>query len=88
MPKYHYRCDGCTRVWWQWSSVADSNIINCPYCDHISPQKVPVEFIKIDTTVEEKKGAKENVVGHIEENREILKKMRKHARNKDITNDD
>ena len=88
MPKYHYRCDGCTRVWWQWSSVADSNIINCPYCDHISPQKVPVNFTKIDRVVQEKKGAKENVVSHIEENREILKKMRKQARNKDIINND
>ena len=46
--------------------------------------KVPVGFSVIKDAVQEKKSAKRNVVDHIEENREILKKMRDQARNKDV----
>jgi hypothetical protein len=38
--------------------------------------------------VEEKKDSKENVVSHIEENREILKKMREQAKTKDVFEND
>ena len=42
----------------------------------------------ISSPVEEEKSAKRNVVDHIEENREILKKMRNKAKNEDVLNDD
>ena len=42
------------------------------------PYKVPTNFVTISKK-EEKKSAKENVIDHIEENREILKQMKAEA---------
>ena len=69
-------------------SVSESNREICPHCQGPSPQKIPVNFIKIDIPIQEKKSAKRNVVDHIEENREILKKMREQAKNKEGLDDD
>ena len=88
VPKYHYRCDNCTREWWEWLSVSESNREICPHCQGPSPQKIPVNFIKIDIPIQEKKSAQRNVVDHIEENREILKNMRDQAKSKDVLIDD
>jgi len=88
MPKYHFHCIDCTRKWWEWMSISESNMEKCPHCEGGPPQKIPVNFIKIDIPIQEKKGAKENVVSHIEENREILKKMRNKAKNEDVLKDD
>ena len=69
-------------------SISESNMEKCPHCEGGPPQKIPVNFIKIDIPIQEKKGAKENVVSHIEENREILKQMRDQSRNKEGFDDD
>ena len=50
----------------------------CPHCEQGKPYKVPTNFVTISKK-EEKKSAKENVIDHIEENREILKQMKAEA---------
>lgn len=50
----------------------------CPHCEQGKPYKVPTNFVTI-IKKEEKKSAKENVIDHIEENREILKQMKTEA---------
>ena len=50
----------------------------CPHCEQGKPYKVPTNFVTMKKR-EEKKSAKENVVDHIEENREILKQMKAEA---------
>ena len=88
VPKYHYRCNNCSREWWEWLSVSESNREICPHCQGPSPQKIPTGFTMISNPVEKKKSAKRNVVDHIEENREILKKMREQAKNKEELDND
>ena len=88
MPKYHYKCNSCTREWWEWLPVSESNRKVCPHCQGPPPQKIPTGFTVIGDTAEESKSSKENVVTHIEENREILKKMREQAKTKDVFEDD
>ena len=88
VPKYHYKCNSCTREWWEWLPVSESNRKVCPHCQGPPPQKIPTGFTVIGDTAEESKSSKENVVTHIEENREILKKMREHAKTKYLFEDD
>tara|TARA_R100001015_G_C4625166_1_gene183597 strand:+ start:1772 stop:2038 length:267 start_codon:yes stop_codon:yes gene_type:complete len=88
MPKYHYRCSSCTREWWEWRTMSQSDLEVCPHCEVSGVVKVPVSFSVIKDTVQEKKGAKRNVIDHIEENREILKNMRDQAKDKDVLTDD
>ena len=88
VPKYHYKCNSCTREWWEWLPVSESNRKVCPHCQGPPPQKIPTGFTVIGGKVEEKKDSKENVVSHIEENREILKKMREQAKTKDVFEND
>ena len=76
MPKYKFNCDYCNRQWWEWMGMKDPLPTECPHCEIGKPFKVPTNFVKIDKAVQEKKSAKENVVDHIEENREILKQMK------------
>ena len=68
--------------------MSQSDLEECPHCQAEGVVKVPVSFSVIKDAVQEKKGAKRNVVDHIEENREILKQMRDQAKNKDVINDD
>ena len=51
----------------------------CPHCEQGKPYKVPTNFVTIGKKEEKKKSAKENVIDHIEENREILKQMKAEA---------
>ena len=88
VPKYHYKCNSCSREWWEWLPISESNREICPHCQGPSPQKIPTGFTVISSPVEEKKSAKRNVVDHIEENREILKQMRDQARNEEGLDDD
>ena len=68
--------------------MSQSDLEVCPHCEATGVVKVPVSFSVIKDAVQEKKSAKRNVVDHIEENREILKKMRDQARNKEgLSND-
>lgn len=80
MPKYKFACDHCNRNWWEWMSIKDPLPVECPHCVTGKPYKVPTNFVTINNTTQEKKSAKENVVDHIEENREILKQMKAEAR--------
>jgi len=68
--------------------MSQSDLEECPHCQAEGVVKVPVRFSVIKDAVQEKKSAKHNVVDHIEENREILKKMRDQARNKEGLDDD
>ena len=76
MPKYRYQCDYCSKQWDEWMSLSDPDPEECPYCELGYPFKVPTKFVKISSSAQEKKSAKENVIDHIEENREILKQMK------------
>ena len=87
MPKYRYACDSCNREWWQWSSIGDE-LTECPYCNNGVPKKIPVGFVILQESATQEKSVKQNVVEHIEENREILKKMRQNAIDEDILNND
>ena len=87
MPKYRYGCANCDRQWWEWASVADQLDV-CPYCNMGRPTKLPVNFVVIQNELEEQRSAKENVVDHIEQNKEILKKLKRQAKNEDILNND
>ena len=88
VPKYHYKCNSCSRDWWEWLPVSESNREICPHCQGPAPQKMPTGFTVIGETTKEKKSAQRNVIDHIEENREILKKMRDKAKNEDVLSDD
>tara|TARA_A100000172_G_scaffold65417_1_gene44940 strand:- start:330 stop:587 length:258 start_codon:yes stop_codon:yes gene_type:complete len=79
VPRYRYKCDHCHKEWWEWMSVKESQPENCPHCDQGTPFKVVTKFVTIKKEIKEKKSAKENVVDHIEENREILKQMKAEA---------
>ena len=59
--------------------IKDPLPTECPNCGQESPYKVPTSFVTIKKQKEEKKSAKENVIDHIEENREILKQMKDEA---------
>jgi len=76
VPKYRYQCDYCHEQWEEWRNLSDPDPEQCPRCELGYPFKIPVRFTKINSPIQEKKTAKKNVVEHIEENREILKKMR------------
>ena len=58
--------------------IKDPLPTECPHCEQGKPYKVPTNFVTISKK-EEKKSAKENVIDHIEENREILKQMKAEA---------
>jgi|TARA_R100000908_G_C3746374_1_gene141623 DNA-directed RNA polymerase subunit RPC12/RpoP len=87
MPKYRYACDSCSREWWEWASIGDEMTV-CPYCNNGVPKKIPVNFVVIQGGQAQEKTVKQNVVDHIEENREILKKMRQNAIDEDILKND
>ncbi len=81
VPKYNYRCDSCDKEWVQWSSMNNTDI-ECPYCFKGDVKKVPPGsfYIVNNSSADEQKSAKENVIEHIEENRDILKQMRGDAK--------
>ena len=87
VPKYNYMCELCQREWNQWNSIEDSTV-ECPHCFCEKVKKLPPAFfvIKNKKTIEEK-SAKQNVVEHIEENREVLKQMRQEAKKKEFVKD-
>tara|TARA_R100001594_G_scaffold150618_2_gene212750 strand:- start:42 stop:299 length:258 start_codon:yes stop_codon:yes gene_type:complete len=79
MPRYRYKCDHCHREWWEWMSIKDPQPQECPHCEQGTPFKVITKFAIISKEEPDKKTAKENVVDHIEENRQILKQMKSEA---------
>lgn len=83
MPKYRFECENCSRTWWEWMSITDPLPEICPHCNNGKPLKLMSKFVTIKKKEEEKKSAKDNVIDHIEENREILKQMKKEAKKKD-----
>tara|TARA_R100001509_G_scaffold50823_1_gene27921 strand:+ start:262 stop:525 length:264 start_codon:yes stop_codon:yes gene_type:complete len=87
MPKYRYGCKSCNREWWQWSSIGDK-LESCPHCEVGIPEKLPVSFVVVQDDIKNKKTAKENVIKHIEENREVLKNMRQDAKKEEGVKND
>ena len=76
MPRYRYRCGNCQKEWWQWMGIKDPQPDKCPNCDCKTIHKVPTNFVTKNKSNQKEKSAKENVVDHIEDNREILKNMK------------
>ena len=79
MPKYRYKCDYCRKEWWEWMSIQDPPPQECPHCEEGTPFKLVTKFAITSNKEPDKKTAKENVVDHIEENRQILKQMKDEA---------
>tara|TARA_R110002020_G_scaffold73654_1_gene188979 strand:- start:12 stop:257 length:246 start_codon:yes stop_codon:yes gene_type:complete len=79
MPKYRYKCDHCQKEWWEWMGMKDPLPPECPHCQEGTPFKIVTKFAIISNKEPDKKTAKENVIDHIEENREILKQMKDEA---------
>ena len=87
VPRYSYMCEFCQREWNQWSSIKDS-AVECPHCFGKKVKKLPPSFFVIkDGKAEEKKSAKQNVIEHIEENRKVLKQIKRETRKKEFTKD-
>jgi len=76
VPKYHLACEQCDREWWQWLGMKDPLPESCPHCDDGKPFKLMSKFVTIRKQKQEKKTSKQNVIDHIEDNREILKQMK------------
>jgi len=87
VPKYNYECEACKREWLQWNSLDDTDV-ECPHCFSKKVTKLPVSFTFVKVPQAEEKTSKENVIDHIEENRKILKNMRKKAISEDVLNND
>jgi putative FmdB family regulatory protein len=81
VPKYHYRCNGCSREWWEWRSMSQSDLDACPSCDKPKVEKVPTMFCSRSNS-NEKKEIGETVEESIHESREELKNQIKTMRNK------
>ncbi len=60
-------------------SIKDPPPQECPHCEEGTPFKLVTKFAIINNEEPDQKSAKENVVDHIEENRQILKKMKSEA---------
>lgn len=89
MPKYHYQCGNCARDWWQWNSISESDIQKCPSCLESLVTKVPTSFTTISQPPSHgNKKVGEETKNSIEENREVLKKMRSTAASKEYIPDD
>jgi hypothetical protein len=76
VPRYKYRCSHCSHEWWEWLGIKDPSPEKCLKCETLEPIKVPTNFVTKTVKKEETKTAKENVIDHIEENRQILKQMK------------
>jgi len=80
VPKYNYGCNLCHREWSQWSAM-NNDAMECPHCFSKNIKKLPSIFTVVEEIQDSAKTSKENVIDHIEENREILKNMRESAKN-------
>jgi len=85
MPKYGYKCPECALRWEAWGSMKDIPPL-CPSCGGAHGERVPstVFFVnkKGPDDLKSKKTG-ETTKEHIEENREILKKMKENTKNKE-----
>ena len=90
MPKYVYRCGQCTEHFEVTHGMSE-NQHRCIYCQTLGPQRVPqMPFLKSQEPSEGSKVGDETKAA-IEENRTILKKAKKKAKNRRYTkvdNDD
>ncbi len=78
MPKYSYRCNTCEKTWDEWHSMSET-VDECE-CGSPFVFRVPSSFttlVQEDRRTDRKVG--EATKEGIEENRDILKKMRKRA---------
>ena len=79
MPKYVYRCGHCTEHFEVIHGMTE-NQHRCVYCKTLGPQRVPqMPFIKLEEPSEGSKVGDETKAA-IEENRAILKKVKKKAK--------
>jgi len=87
MPKYNYFCESCDHNWIQWNSM-DDHAVECPHCLGKKVKKLPSSFFVVHTNEAAKeKTAKQNVIEHIEDNREIVKQMKRSAKNREYKKD-
>ena len=89
MPKYHYRCESCTRDWWEWNSISESDIEECPSCGCFGVVKIPTNFAApVQSSRSTSKKVGDVTKEHIEKNREMLKQMKEEASHSEWTPDD
>lgn len=89
MPKYYYRCNWCHKEWEEWHSMSEERT-ECVCARRIADfEKIPQPFTTMSNEVffSKPKVGDETKKG-IEENREILKQMKKEARTTEFTADD
>jgi len=84
MPKYGYKCPKCDNLWEQWGKIKDLPP-KCSICGADSSYKVPSHVFFINKSAQNEKLQKigEITKEHIEENREILQKMKENTKNKE-----
>ena len=89
MPRYHYKCKGCTKEWWEWRGMTEPEISVCPTCLQEEVIKIPAFFSHQQTTGNSPKQKVGDVTKeHIEENREMLKQMKQEARTNEWSSND
>ena len=87
MPRYKYRCDFCAHEWAEWHSMGELPM-ECPSCFKREPNsiiRVPPSFVHKKS----RKPSGNRKVGevsreYIEENRKILRSMRKETLEGDV----
>jgi len=82
MPKYHFKCNDCTREWWQWLSISQSDLDSCPHCNHGPPIKIPSAFSTGGSTTTERKQIGEVVEQSIIDSKKELEEEIKDMKNK------
>ena len=77
----------CGIEWVRWGSIKDV-VSQCPTCFSEEVKKRPSDFFVVNEAKEEEEiSSKQNVTEHIEENRQILKKMRQEAQKGELVKD-
>ena len=88
MPKYYYRCNWCAEEWEEWGSMTDDRKV-CVCARRITDfEKIPQPFTTTAGSFLSKQKVGDETKKGIEENREILKKMKKESRAAAFTADD
>ena len=89
MPKYYYRCNWCAEEWEEWRSMSDNREV-CVCARRLTDfEKIPQPFTTVAATpTSSKRKVGDTTKEDIEDNRKILKQMKKEARSSEFTLDD
>jgi len=89
MPKYYYRCNWCHEEWEEWRSMSEERDV-CVCVKKVTDiEKIPQPFTTTSRgPILPKSKVGEETKKGIEENREILKHMKREARTNEFNIDD